>query len=387
MEYIPRLAEGRLEKLFESGKIIMVLGARQTGKTTLVKHLLKDKKTLFLNLDTDVDQRRLLAASALSPREAWQSLGRPDYLAVDEAQRLPATGQIVKGWYDAALPLKIILLGSSSLNLLDQAAESLTGRNIKYHLTPLLFTEIVVKQSWYSPAFSPEELQSNFPEQIKALLLPTLVYGSYPEAVTTAEKVQYLSNLASDYLLKDVLQLGLIRGPEVIRRLLALLAHQAGSVVSTNELAKNLSISRATVDRYLDLLEQTFVIFRLPAFSTNPRKEIAKSTKIFFYDTGIRNALLNEYNVSPLRPDIGKLWENWVVAELAKQNLQAGSPKSLYFWRSNSGSEVDLVIREGGALRAFEIKWSAGKVAAKAFSESYRIKVEVIDSSRPLMTI
>lgn len=387
MEYIPRLAEGRLEKLLKSGKIIIILGARQTGKTTLVKYLLKDKRALFLNLDIAVDQQRLLAASVLSPQEAWQSLGGPDYLVVDEAQRLAATGRIVKGWYDAALPLKIILLGSSSLNLLDQAAESLTGRNIKYHLTPLLFAEIVAKQSWYSSAFSPEELQSNFPEQIKALLLPSLVYGSYPEAVTTTEKVQYLSNLTSDYLLKDVLQQGLVRSPEVIRRLLSLLAHQAGSVVSTNELAKNLSISRATVDRYLDLLEQTFVIFRLPAFSTNPRKEIAKSAKIFFYDTGIRNALLNEYNVSSLRPDIGKLWENWVVAELAKQNLQTGSTKNLYFWRSKSGSEIDLVIREGEALKAFEIKWSAGNVSTKAFSESYRIKVEVIDSSRPLIAI
>ena len=158
-----------------------------------------------------------------------------------------------------------------------------------------------------------------------------MVFGNYPEAIILADKQQYLLNLSADYLLKDVLQLGLIKTPDLIKKLLMLLSHQVGAEVSISELASNLSISKITVDRYLDLLEETFIIFRLPAFSTNPRKEITKSHKIYFYDNGIRNALLNEFSLNPLRGDIGGLWENWVIAEFAKENLLTGRKKTLFF--------------------------------------------------------
>jgi len=387
MEYIPRTAEEIFSKMLLSSKVVIVLGARQVGKTTLVQRTLKDKKALFLNLDIESDKQRFLAAATLSPREAILSLKNPEVLVIDEAQRLSETGRIIKGWYDAKVPTKMVLLGSSSLNLLDQSAESLTGRNVKLFLTPLFFREILSVQPWYSETFTADQLQKQFSDQIKTILLQTMIFGSYPEAVTTVDKQQYLKNLVADYLLKDVLQIGLVKSPDMIRKLLLLLAHQAGSVVSINELANNLAISRKTVERYLNLLEQTFVVFRLSSFSTNPRKEIAKSSKIFFWDTGIRNALLNEFNVSPLRSDIGKLWENWVVAEFAKQNLQEGSPKNLYFWRSRAGSEIDLVTKEGEETRAYEIKWSGKKAATRAFSEHYKIKVKVIDSSRPLVEL
>lgn len=387
MKYIPRTAEEIFLKMLLSSKIVIVLGARQVGKTTLVQRTLKDKKALFLNLDIEIDKQRFLAAATLLPREAILSLGNPEILVIDEAQRVSETGRIIKGWYDAKVPTKMVLLGSSSLNLLDQSAESLTGRNVKLFLTPLFFREILSVQPWYSETFTTDQLQKQFSDQIKTILLQTMVFGSYPEAVTTVDKQRYLKNLVADYLLKDVLQIGLVKSPDTIRKLLLLLAHQAGSVVSINELANNLGISRKTVERYLDLLEQTFVIFKLSSFSTNPRKEIAKSNKIFFWDTGIRNALLNEFNVSPLRSDIGKLWENWVVAEFAKQNLQEGSPKNLYFWRSRAGSEIDLVTKEGEEIRAYEIKWSGKKAATRAFSEHYKIKVKVIDSSRPLIEL
>ena len=381
------MAQAQFEKFLVSPKVTILLGARQVGKTTLVEHALRGYKALFLNLDLDLDQRRLEAAAALAPGDALLSLGAPEVLVVDEAQRLPQTGRIVKGWYDAHLPLKVVLLGSSSLDLLDRAAESLTGRNEKLYLPPLLFQEILAAQPWYAPVFSAEQLQEQFAPQVRALLLPALVFGSYPEVVTSADKAQLLANLAADYLFKDVLQLGLVKTPELIRKLLQLLAYQVGAEVSVNELSLTLGIARATVDRYLELLEQTFVIFRLPAFSTNPRKEIAKRHKVYFWDTGIRNALLNEFSLNPLRADIGRLWENWVIAEVAKQNLLSGRRQELYFWRSRAGSEVDLVIKEGEVLRALECKWSGRKAASRAFSEHYGVPVEVVTSDRPLVTL
>jgi predicted AAA+ superfamily ATPase len=214
-----------------------------------------------------------------------------------------------------------------------------------------------------------------------------LAFGSYPEVVTSAHPESLLRELSSDYLWKDVLQAGLVKTPDLIKRLLLLLAHQAGSEVSVNELATQLGMARPTVERHLDLLEQTFVIFRLRSFSTNPRKEIAKSQKIFFWDTGIRNALLNMFSTDPLRPDIGALWENWAIAEVAKHNLLSGSPAELFFWRSRSQSEVDLVIKQGDSMRAFEIKWSClRRIHDRAFHEAYGVRVERIHSADPFAT-
>lgn len=210
-----------------------------------------------------------------------------------------------------------------------------------------------------------------------------MVFGSYPEVVTASEPLPLLRELSSDYLWKDVLQAGLIKTPNLIKRLLLLLAHQAGSEVSVNEMATQLQMSRSTVDRYIDLLEETFVIFRLPAFSNNPRKEISKSQKIFFWDTGIRNALLNSFSLDTMRPDIGNLWENWVVAEVAKRNALYGSPATLQFWRTHAQSEVDLVLQQGEKLRAFEIKWSKQRVNRRAFRDAYDVDVELIHPTNP----
>ncbi len=375
--YILRIAENRLKKIANQNKIIIVLGARQVGKTTLIKHYFKGKDVFFLNLDIEVDKQSLLSAGSLSPKDGVSALGSPKILVIDEAQSLPETGKIVKGWFDSNLNLKIILLGSSSLNLLNQTAESLTGRNEKLYLPPLLFSEIFKNQSWYSPVYKVKDLQKNFPNQIQALILERLVFGSYPEAVISTPKEDFLLNLVSDYLLKDILALGLVKNPSLIKKLLMLLALQTGSLVSTNELALNLGISRLTVDRYLGLLEETFVIFRLPALSGNPRKEINKSQKIYFWDTGIRNALLKEFSFSSSRQDIGQLWENFVVAEFAKKNLLEGGKNNLYFWRSRAGSEVDLVIKGGGKLIPIEIKWSKNKIKNQAFKDLYKTEVQL----------
>ncbi len=189
-----------------------------------------------------------------------------------------------------------------------------------------------------------------------------LSFGSYPEVVTSDNPLQLLRELSSDYLWKDLLQTGLVKTPAVIKRLLLLLAHQAGAEVSVNELANQLQMARPTVDRYLDLLEQTFVIFRLRSFSTNPRKEIAKSQKIYFWDTGIRNVLLTALSTDEFRPDIGALWENWVIAEAAKQNALAGSPVELFFWACGAigGGPGRAAGKQAAGFRGQMVPWPAG---------------------------
>jgi len=382
--YIERQADKKIEELIKTKKILLVLGARQVGKTTSVKNFLINKKFTYLNLDIEVDKNKLLAAFLLNPADAYEYFGRPDYLVIDEAQRELKSAQIVKGWYDANTAMRIILLGSSSLNLLNQSAESLTGRNEKLFLSPLAFEEIIKNQDWFSTRFSKDALLSNFNQQIHYLLVSSLIFGNYPEAVTTQDKERFLLNLVSDYLFKDVLQLGLVKSPELIKRLLLLLAHQIGSEVSINELANSLNISRQTVERYLDILEQTYVIFRLRSYSTNPRKEISKSQKIYFYDTGVRNALLKEFSLSETRSDLGALWENWVIAEFIKNNLLNDQRKNIYFWRSRSLSEVDLVVKDGDNLAAYEIKWKRLNVVNRAFEEQYGVKVKIINNQDPL---
>lgn len=380
---IKRDGEARLSSLLTGKKVVILLGARQVGKTTLTETVLAGRKTLFLNFDLMIDQQRFLAAATLPPADAIRSLGAPDILVVDEAQRLSETGLIVKGWHDARVPTKFLLLGSSSLDIQNRSAEPLTGRNVKMILPPLLFDEVVRSSPWFSPAFA-SALAQRFPGPVRTALMESLAYGNYPEVVTSDDKPGLLRNLAADYLWKDILLAGQIRHPDPLRRLLMLLAHQVGSEVSVNELATQLGSARATVERYLDLLEQTFVVFRLPSFSTNPRKEVAKGRKIYFWDTGIRNALLNAFSTSEQRPDIGPLWENWVIAELAKRVALEGRAADLFFWRSRAQSEVDLVVRTGDRLEAYEIKWRAKKTpGCRAFRDAYGVDVATIDPSDP----
>jgi uncharacterized protein len=381
--YFKRVAERSLNDILAGDKVGVILGARQVGKTTLVEHVLAGQSAIFLNFDVEVDKARFLAAAALSPIDALRSLGNPAVLVIDEAQRLPEAARIVKGWHDARVTARFLLLGSSSLDLLDQAAESLTGRNRKLVLPPLLFTETLGTQVWASSGATPNDLSRHFASQLRAFLMQRLAFGSYPEVVTSSNPTALLRELSSDYLWKDVLQTGLVKTPDLIKRLLMLLAHQAGAEVSVNELATQLQMARPTVDRYLDLLEQTFVIFRLPSFSTNPCKEISKSQKVFFWDIGIRNALLNAFSTDEFRPDIGGVWENWGIAEVAKCNALLGSPAELFFWRTRAQSEVDLVVKQGSRLRAFEIKWSLRRVSARAFRDAYGVDVELITAENP----
>ena len=383
--YLKRQAEDDLRQALAGDKVTLVLGARQVGKTTLVEQVVRGEKARFLNFDVEIDKAHFLAAASMAPAEALRMLGAPQVLVLDEAQRLPETARIVKGWHDAKVPTRLLLLGSSALDLLDQSAESLTGRNHKLVLPPLLLAEALRSQDWGETVLDRPAAREPFAAPLRAFLLQRLAFGSYPEVVLSADPRRLLRELSSDYLWKDILQTGLVKTPDLIRRLLLLLAHQAGNEVSVNELATQLQMGRPTVERYLDLLERTFVIFRLPAFSTNPRKEISKSQKVFFWDTGIRNALLNAFATEALRPDIGALWENWVIAEIAKYNALLGSPVELFFWRSRTQAEVDLVVKGERGLRAFEIKWNPRRAGSAAFRSTYGVEVEPIGPDHPFV--
>lgn len=371
--YIPRTLEKEVYKSLENNKILILVGARQVGKTTLLKKVISDVTGTILNLDIEVDRAKFISASKMNPKDALQFLGQGKVLVIDEAHKDLEVGRIVKGWYDYGIARKIILCGSSALNLLGNFAESLTGRNEKLFLTPLLFDEVLKIQSWYSQ-------EVVLKEQTLSLIDKLLIYGSYPEAIETEDVEKYLLNLTSDTLLRDLLQEGLVRSSNVIKKMLSLLSYQIGSEVSISELSRTLGVSRLTIEKYLDLLEKIYVIFRLPSFSSNPRKEISKSQKIYFWDLGIRNALINEFKMPEFRTDAGALWENFVISEFAKSNLIKEKHQNLYFWRTRDGSEVDLVVKSSNSLNAYEIKWGNGKIKnIKSFYNKFGVQVELIN--------
>ena len=370
--YIPRLLEEKLAASLQNRKVLFLLGARQVGKTTLVENLLQNCQGALLNMDIEVDRARLRSAAKLAPAEAMQNLGAEDVLVIDEAQRIDEIGQVVKGWYDAKVETKIILLGSASDVLLKTAAAELTGRNEKLWLTPLLFQEVLAQQEWYSDNLAPAQLLADFPQQLQSLLLERLVFGSYPEALQTNEPADYLTNLSSDYLLKDLFTGSLIRSPEDVRRLLLELAQELGTTISVAQLASRLSLARQTVTRYLELLQNIFVIFELPAYYTDSFAEINKSSKYYFWDTGVKNALQREWTVSAQRSDMAALWENWVLAELLKKQRTAGSHHELFFWRSRNDSSVDLVEKDGSTITPYDIRLDGhGYTPSRSFATAY----------------
>jgi uncharacterized protein len=385
MTYIPRLLEAALTASFSTHKVLLLLGARQVGKTTIIAKV--GPTGTPLNMDIEVDRARVIAASKLAPADAVRSLGAKEgsVLVIDEAHRVPDIGRIAKGWYDAKVPVKIVLLGSSSATLLDIAAAELTGRNEKLWLTPLLFSEILQQQAWTSalpaelagaPTWS--ELHPLFPDQIATLLQNRLVFGSYPEAYLTDEPEHYLTNLSSDYLLKDIFTESLVRSPDDVRRLLLELAANIGQSLSINQLATRLRLARQTVQRYLDLLTGIFVIFSLPAYYTDGTKEVTKSHKYFFWDNGVKNALQREWVVSPSRSDIEVLWKNWVISEIMKQSQTLRRHEELFFWQSRNGSAVDLVVKQGSTLHAFDMSFKGDLRPSRSFENSYGVAPKTI---------
>ncbi len=346
---IPRLLEKQLkERLQKPDKVIIVYGARQVGKTTLIREVLKSQHGKVLEISAD----QLIYHDAFSGRDLERLKGVVagyDILFIDEAQRIQDIGINLKILHEGMPELRIIISGSSSIDLTNVLNEPLTGRTWTYKLYPISTAE------WKESSGQNEfEIQQKFPEWLR--------YGMYPETLTLEnhdDKRQYLNELASAYLYKDILEISNIRYPQKIRQLLSLLAYQIGNLVSVQELANTLQVNRDTVLNYIDLLEKSFVIFRLSAFSRNLRKEVVSKDKIYFYDMGVRNAIIENFTPIDLRPDLGALWENYLLVERKKKMEYTRKYPNMYFWRTYSGTELDYVEEKDGVLSGYEFKWQS----------------------------
>ena len=334
-------------------KIIIVYGPRQVGKTTLVRKILAEMPYKSLEINADL-HTYIEVLSSRDIDRMKELVGSNELLFIDEAQNIPNIGINLKILHDSLPNLRIIVTGSSSFELANQIQEPLTGRTWTYRMYPISIQELQVDNT-------PFELKSNLEDYLR--------FGMYPEVLKSKgkeDKIRYLQELSSAYLYKDILQLSNIRHSDKLVKLLKLLAFQVGSEVSVHELGKSLEMSHDTVNSYIDLLEKGFIVFRLGGFSRNLRKEVTKMAKIFFYDTGIRNMIIENFNPLDLRQDVGGLWENFLVAERKKKIAYQRLFGSSYFWRTYTGAELDYVEEREGQLHGFEFKWKAGKQKAPA---------------------
>jgi predicted AAA+ superfamily ATPase len=346
----------------DNKKAIVVIGPRQVGKTTLIQKIVEGKKTLFLNGDDP--QTRLQLATANS-QFLLQLVTDYDTIVIDEAQRIENVGVVVKMLIDAKLNKQFILTGSSSLDLGNKINEPLTGRKWEHQLFPLSWSEIKNHYSFANAYARLEEF---------------LIYGMYPEVVTEANKQKRLLQLSGSYLYQDILELVNIKKPDLLMKLLNALALQLGGEVSYNELAKILGVDRMTVINYIDLLEKVCVIFRLHPFSTNQRNEITAKPKIYFYDNGIRNAIIGQFNPLQSRQDVGALFENFFISEKMKQLNYKGFYGKTHYWRNMQQAEIDFIEINEGEILAYEIKYNPNKKVnfTKSFTEKYHPKETLV---------
>jgi predicted AAA+ superfamily ATPase len=357
--YVPQIHLTNLKKAVKPGKVIVIYGARRVGKTTLLKKFMESMsdEVLFVNGD-DIVVRQYLESQSIETLRGF--VGNHSLLIVDEAQHIRQIGLNLKIIVDQVPFIRVIATGSSSFDLAKDIGEPLTGRKTVLKLLPLAQMEIS---------------QIEKPHETKANLELRLIYGSYPEAIllnSNRDREDYLREILSSYLFKDILQLEGIRYADKLQRLLQLLAFQIGNEVSHAELGRQLGMSKNTVERYLDLLEKVFVIYRRSGFSRNLRKEITKNHRYYFYDNGIRNALINNFNPLKLRGDIGNLWENYIITERVKKLEYMRQSVNTYFWRTYDKKEIDLVEEQGGELFGFEVKWKTGRVKApKEWTSAY----------------
>lgn len=366
---IPRLLEKSIQKRLKSGKVIVLLGARQVGKTTLMEHIFNSSDTLWLNGD-DADTRILFKDANV--RKLQNIIGKHSHLVIDEAQRIPEIGLCAKIIFDRIKSVRLVLTGSSSFELRNQINESLTGRKAEFYLFPFSFQELCNVHGLL------EE---------KRMLEHRLVYGYYPDVVNNPDDGEILiRELTESYLYKDIIALEQIKKPEKLERLIQSLALQVGSEVSFNELANHCEMDKETVERYIQMLERAFVVFRLPAFSRNVRNELKKSRKIFFWDNGLRNAVVGQFSSFHSRADKGALWENFLISERMKLNHYHNSKFNSFFWRTTAQQEIDYVEADGDEINAWEFKWKTTKkvVIPLTFSKAYQPnRFDVISSLNP----
>lgn len=360
MNPVTRILESRISEMIEPNKAMLIFGARRVGKTVLMKHIYDNfpGNKMFMNGE-DLDSALLLQKRSVSNYKGV--FGGIELLAIDEAQNIPEIGQIIKLIVDEIPGIRVIASGSSSFDLLNKTGEPLVGRSTQFVLTPFSQQELSRRENML-------EAHRNLESR--------LIYGSYPEVVlmeSSEKKERYLRDIVSSYLLKDILAVDGIKNSAKMQNLLRLVAYQVGSEVSFDELGKQLGMSKNTVERYLDLLEKVFVIYRMGAFSRNLRKEVTKSGKYYFVDNGIRNAIIGAFQPLELRTDAGALWENYIIGEFRKKNFNSLSYNDLYFWRTYDNQEIDLIEESPSGLTAFEFKWgNKNPKMPKVFAQAYQ---------------
>ena len=354
---INRLLQPEIESKLSANKAILIMGARQTGKTTLIKSICKNREdVLWLNGD-EPDVRSIMENITSTRFKAI--IGNKNIVVIDEAQRINNIGLSIKLIIDQIPNVRVIASGSSSFELANRVNEPLTGRKWEYKLFPLSFSEMAAEHGIL------EE---------KRLLPHRLVFGSYPEVVTNpGDEKELLLQLADSYLYRDVLTLEQVKRPDKLVQLMQALAYQAGSQVSYSEVGQKCGLDSKTVEKYIILMEQAYVLFRLSSFSRNLRNELTTSRKIYFTDNGIRNALIANFSHVENRADIGALWENYLVSERVKYLRNNGLWANYWFWRTQQQQEIDYLEESEGALKAYEFKWNPNAKAKfpKTFASAY----------------
>jgi len=372
--YFGRENDENLKNAFENWRVVLLFGARQIGKTTMADKYFDSinvpkKKIIGQNKDV----QKLLGDSSLSSINSL--IGDAKFLFIDEAQYIPEIGTVLKLIYDTMPDVKVLATGSSAFGLASKTSEAMTGRKISLSVFSLSIREIVNNDIFDNVLFSASQI---------------LKYGAYPKILSTndtARKQEMLIELADSYLYKDVLEFHGIRKAPVIAKLAQMLALQIGNQVSLSELAKSLEINKATVQNYIDVLIKSFIIFPLSSLSRNPRKELNKSMKYYFYDNGIRNAIIRNFSDLDIRNDVGAMWENFIVSEIYKRYTYDKKPFNIYHWRTYDQKEIDIVIEENGVLSAYECKYSSdskeiNKATSKLWDSLYpNTKIEIINKN------
>ncbi len=342
---IQRLLKQQIVQNLHLKKAVLILGARQVGKTTLLNQLIAGKKNVMVFNGDEPDTKELL--SHVTSTQLSSLFANAKIVVIDEAQLIPDIGITLKLITDRLQDIQLFVSGSSSIDLANEINEPLTGRKIEYRLFSLSFKEMTNYHGLLTE---------------KRLLPIRLVYGYYPEIVTSpGNEIVLLKNIAGSYLYKDILSFGKIKRPLILDKILKALALQIGSEVSYNELAQLVGADKETVEKYIDLLEKAFIVYRLDAFSRNVRNEIKKSKKIYFYDNGIRNALTGNFQPFEMRVDKGALWENFIISERVKYLRYNNFYGSYYFWRTTQQQEVDFIEDQDGKIAAYEFKLNPAK--------------------------
>lgn len=367
---IKRYIQTDVEKALFKGKVVILYGARQVGKTTLVKEIQKNTDdSIYFNCDEPYVRKALTDKSS---KELCDFVGKHKLVILDEAQRVENIGITLKLLIDTYPEIQIIATGSSSFELANKIVEPLTGRKSEFHLYP----------------FSVEEmLQITQKQEFDHDIATRMIFGSYPAVVVCdGNSKNTIKEIARSYVYKDILNFNNIRNPESLEKLLQALALQVGSEVSYNELASTVGIDKETVRDYIRILEQAFIIFRLRPFHRNLRTELKKLRKIYFFDNGLRNAIINNFNSIDLRNDTGILWENFLISERFKYLSNNKKDKQIFFWRTRKQQEIDYLEIEADIIDAFEFKWNNDKIhVPKVFCEAYpNVDVQLINNKNYL---